>query len=176
MINDRAKRILSEGASANEERNIVFLIVFLEEGGLSYIFRLFRAGEDAGDPEQQAIRWMGRAKGLCRSAPGELSTGMIRSKDGERFMVAVSGREIEAKEWPREFDDSSRLSTRQAATPEGPCCHVPGNHPTSGPPGSPGYSPARPPASGPRGSERTETIAKLRIPARNGGAAPSRAS
>ena len=111
MINDRAKRILSEGASANEERNIVFLIVFLEEGGLSYIFRLFRAGEDAGDPEQQAIRWMGRAKGLCRSAPGELSTGMIRSKDGERFMVAVSGREIEAKEWPREFDDSSRLST-----------------------------------------------------------------
>ena len=69
MINDRAKRILSEGASANEERNIVFLIVFLEEGGLSYIFRLFRAGEDAGDPEQQAIRWMGRAKGLCRSAP-----------------------------------------------------------------------------------------------------------
>ena len=44
MINDRAKRILSEGASADEERNIVFL----EEGGLSYIFKLFRAGEDAG--------------------------------------------------------------------------------------------------------------------------------
>ena len=88
MISDRAKRILSEGASADEERNIVFL----EEGGLSYIFRLFRAREGDEDPEEQATRWLERARSLCRSAHGNLRTGMIRSKDGERFIVAVSRR------------------------------------------------------------------------------------
>ena len=71
MISDRAKEILPEGVFETENRNLIFL----EEGGQSTIFRLFRASEQAGDPEQRAIRWLGMAKGLCRCAHGELSGG-----------------------------------------------------------------------------------------------------
>ena len=65
--------------------------------------------------KRQAVRWLGMATGLCKSTHGELKTGVIPSRDGESAMAAVSGREIEAKEWPPEFADSSRLSTGQAA-------------------------------------------------------------
>ncbi len=71
MISDRAKEIHPEGVSETENRNLIFL----EEGGQSTIFRLFRASEQAGDPEQRAIRWLSMAKGLCRCARGELSDG-----------------------------------------------------------------------------------------------------
>ena len=90
MISDRAKEILSEGVSETENRNLIFL----EEGGQSTIFRLFRASEQAGDPEQRAIRWLGMAKGLCRCARGELQTGMIRSRDEMSVMATVSGTAI----------------------------------------------------------------------------------
>ena len=111
MVSDRTRQILSEGVSEDREQTVMFV----EERGLYFMFRLFRAGDHAGDPEQQAIRWLGKARGLCRSVHGELKTGVIRSRDGESVMAAVSGREIEAKEWPPEFADSSRLSTGQAA-------------------------------------------------------------
>ena len=39
----------------------------------SFVFRLFRASEGAGDPEIRAVRWLGRATGLCQAARG--STG-----------------------------------------------------------------------------------------------------
>ena len=111
MISDRARELLSEGVSEDEERTVIFL----EKGDESLVFRLFRAREGDEDPEEQATRWLERARSLCRSAHGNLRTGMIRSKDGERFIVAVSGREIKAKEWPPEFDDSSPLSAGQTA-------------------------------------------------------------
>ena len=90
MISDRAKEIHPEGVSETENRNLIFL----EEGGQSTIFRLFRASEQAGDPEQRAIRWLGMAKGLCRCARGELQTGMIRSRDEMSVMATVSGAAI----------------------------------------------------------------------------------
>ena len=111
VISDRTKRMLSEGVSEDGER----MVLFLEEGGQSFVFRLFRAREGGEDPERQAVRWLGMATGLCKSTHGELKTGVIPSRDGESAMAAVSGREIEAKEWPPEFADSSRLSTGQAA-------------------------------------------------------------
>ena len=94
MISDRAKEVLSEGVSEDGERTILFL----EEGGLYFVFRLFRAGAHAGDPEQQAIRWLGKVRGLCRPAHGGLKTGVIRSRDEMSVMAVVSGREIEAVE------------------------------------------------------------------------------
>ena len=129
MISDRARELLSEGVSEDEERTVIFL----EKGDESLVFRLFRAREGDEDPEEQATRWLERARegdedpeeqatrwlerarSLCRSAHGNLRTGIVRSRNGERFMVAVSGREIEAKEWPPEFDDSSPLSAGQTA-------------------------------------------------------------
>ena len=112
MISDRARAILSEGVSEDEERTIIFL----EEGDESTVFRLFRSGDHAGDPEPSAIQWLGRAIGLCRSAPGELRTGMIRSGDEEAVMALVSGRDIRAREWPpEESDESSRLSATPTA-------------------------------------------------------------
>ena len=112
MISDRAKALLSEGVFEDGERTIIFL----EEGDETFAFRLFRATEGAGDPEQRAIQWLGRAKGMCRSARGEITTGLIRSKDGTNVMATTSGNEIEAREWPQEESgDSSRLSTTRAA-------------------------------------------------------------
>ena len=52
MISERTKRILSEEISEDEERTVIFL----EEGDESFAFRLFRATEGAGDPEQRASR------------------------------------------------------------------------------------------------------------------------
>ena len=69
MISDRAKDIFSEGVSEDEEQTIIPL----EEGIESFVFRLFRASEGAGDPEIRAVRWLGRATGLCQAARG--STG-----------------------------------------------------------------------------------------------------
>ena len=92
MISDRAKTLLSERVGGDEKT-----VIFLEEGNESTIFRLFRAGEGAGDPEQQAIQWLGMARGLCRSAGGELRTCVIPSKDEQAVMAVVSGREIEAR-------------------------------------------------------------------------------
>ena len=112
MISDRAKALLLDGAPENEERNLIFL----EEGSKSAIFRLFRACDHTGDPELQAIRWLGRARGLCRAARGELSTGIIRSKDEMSVMALVSGRDIQAMEWsPVNFDDSNRLIPSRTA-------------------------------------------------------------
>ena len=111
MISDRAKAILSEGAFEDGERTFIFL----EEGGESVVFRLFRASDHAGDPEQRAIQWLGMARDMCRSARGGIRTGLIPSKDDEAVMAAVWGRDIEAREWPADFDDSSWLSTREAA-------------------------------------------------------------
>ena len=106
MIRDRAKEILSGRASEDEERNVVFQ----DEGSKSFVFRLFRVCDHTGDPELQAIRWLCRARGLCRAARGELSTGIIRSKDEMSVMALVSGRDIQAIEWSQvNFDDSSRL-------------------------------------------------------------------
>ena len=59
MISERTKRILSEEISEDEERTVIFL----EEGDESFAFRLFRATEGAGDPEQRAIRWLGFGTG-----------------------------------------------------------------------------------------------------------------
>ena len=86
MISDRAKAILSERVGGDEKT-----VIFLEEGNESTIFRLFRAGEGAGDPEQQAIQWLGMAKGMCRYTGGEIRTGLIPSKDDEAVMAVVSG-------------------------------------------------------------------------------------
>ena len=112
MISDRAKAILSEGVFEDGERTLIFL----EEGDESVVFRLFRASDHAGDPEQRAIQWLGMARDMCRSTRGGIRTGLIPSKDEEAVMAVLSGRDIEAREWPRvDFDDSSRLSTREAA-------------------------------------------------------------
>ena len=93
MISDRAKGILSERVEGGGEPEVIFLDAADESG----VFRLFRAREGTGDPEKQAIRWLGRARGLCRSARGELRTCVIPSKDEEAAMAVVSGREIEAR-------------------------------------------------------------------------------
>ena len=111
MISNRAKAILSEGVDDDEQT-----VIFLAEGDESVAFRLFRATEGAGDPEQRAIRWLGRVKGMCRSARGELRTGLIRSRDGTNVMATVSGVEIQAREWPQEESaDICQLSAGQAA-------------------------------------------------------------
>ena len=94
MISDRTRQILSGGVSEDREQTVIFV----EGRCLYFVFRLFRASDHAGDPEQQAIRWLGKARGLCRSAHGGLKTGVIRSKDGASVMAAVSGRKIEAVE------------------------------------------------------------------------------
>ena len=107
MISDRAKGILSEGAFENGEQTAIFL----EEAGESVVFRLFRANDHAGDPEQRAIQWLGRAMALCRSPAGELRTAVIRSRDGTSVMATASGRKLEAREWLEKTDDSSALST-----------------------------------------------------------------
>ena len=112
MISDRAREILSEGVSENEEMNVIFLD---EEEGQCFVFKLFRATEGAGDTEQRAIRWLGRARDLCRTAHGKLRTGMVRSKDETSVMAALSGREIEAREWAEQTADSNRLGTARAA-------------------------------------------------------------
>ena len=88
-------RVVSEGAFENGEQTAIFL----EEAGESVVFRLFRAREGTGDPEQQAIHWLGRARSLCRSARGELRTCVIPSKDEEAARAVVSGQEIETN-WP----------------------------------------------------------------------------
>ena len=112
MISNRAKEILSEGVDEGGEPEVIFL----EEGDESFAFRLFRATEGTGDPERRAIRWLERARSLCRSAHGELRTGLIRSKDGTNVMATVSGSEIEAREWtPEQTADSSPLSATRAA-------------------------------------------------------------
>ena len=100
MISDRAKSILSEGVSKEVEATVLFI----EEENDSLVLRLFRAGEGAGDPEEQAVRWLGRARILCRSAHGDLRTRMVRSKNEESVMASVSGSEIEAREWTEETD------------------------------------------------------------------------
>ena len=94
MISEKARELFSEEGFRDGERTIIFL----EEETESVVFRLFRAAEGAGDPEQRAIRWLERARSLCRSAHRELRTGMIRSRNGESVMAAASGREIGAKE------------------------------------------------------------------------------
>ena len=98
MISDRAKELLSEGVGEEVEATVLFI----EEGSESLVLKRFRAWEDAGDPEQQAVQWLGRARILCRSAHGDLRTWVIPSNNGEYVMAAVSGREIEAKERPLE--------------------------------------------------------------------------
>ena len=94
MISAKAKEILSEGVSENGERTVLFI----EEGNYSLVLKIFRAGEGAEDPAQQAVRWLGRVMTLCRSAHGDLRTRMVRSNGGQYVMAAVSGSEIEAKE------------------------------------------------------------------------------
>ena len=91
MISDRAKTLLSERAFENGEQTAIFL----EEAGESVVFRLFRASDHAGDPEQRAIQWLGMARDMCRSAHGDLRTRMVQSRNEESVMAAVSGREIE---------------------------------------------------------------------------------
>ena len=111
MISDRAKELLSEGISENGEQTVIFL----EEEAESVVFRLFWASGHAGDPERRAIRWLGRARGLCRTVRGELRTGLIRSRDEENVMATLSGSEIEAKEWLQRTADICQLSAGQAA-------------------------------------------------------------
>ena len=96
MISNRAKAILSEGASEDGERTILFI----DEGSESLVLRLFRAGEgdEDEDPKRQAVRWLGRVMSLCRSAHGDLRTKVIPSNGGEYVMAAVSGNDIEARE------------------------------------------------------------------------------
>ena len=109
MISDRARELLSEGVSEDEERTVIFL----EKGDESLVFRLFRTREGDEDPEEQATRWLERARSLCRTAHGDLRTGVIPSNGGEYVMAAVSGREIEAKEWlPEESDDETIAGLR----------------------------------------------------------------
>ena len=98
VISEKARQILSEEMSEDREQEVIFL----EAADLSYIFRLFRAGDHAGDPEQRAIRWLDKVSTLCQSARGELITGLIRSRNEEAIMAAASGRAIEAREWPQE--------------------------------------------------------------------------
>ena len=96
MISDRAKEILSEGVDEEVETTVLFI----EEGGQALVLKLFRAGEgdEDEDPAQQAVRWLGRVMILCRSAHGDLRTRMVRSRNEESVLAAVSGREIEARE------------------------------------------------------------------------------
>ena len=102
MISEKVRQIFSERPPKDGEQTVIFL----EDENRSFVYRLFRAGDHAGDPERRAIQWLGRAKGLCQSALGELNTGLIRSKDEMNVMAIVSGSEIEAREWPRKIDDS----------------------------------------------------------------------
>ena len=106
MISDRTIAILSEEASEDGERDVLLLV----EGNECVVFRLFRDEEGDEDPEEQAIRWLERARSLCRTAHGELRTGVIPSNGGEYVMAAVSGREIEAKEWPPEESDDETIA------------------------------------------------------------------
>ena len=94
MISAKAKEILSEGVSENGERTVLFI----EEENYSLVLKLFRAGKGAEDPEQQAVRWLGRVMTLCRSAHGDLRTRMVRSNSGQHVMAAVSGNETEVRE------------------------------------------------------------------------------
>ena len=94
VISAKAKEILSEGVSENGERTVLFI----EEGNYSLALKLFRAGEGTEDPAQQAVRWLGRVMILCRSAHGDLRTRMVRSRNEEIVMAAVSGNDIEARE------------------------------------------------------------------------------
>ena len=94
MISAKAKEILSEGVDEGGEPEVIFL----EEGDESFAFRLFRAGEGDENPEQQAVRWLGRVMILCRSAHGDLRTRMVRSRNEESVLAAVSGSKIEARE------------------------------------------------------------------------------
>ena len=96
MISAKAKEILSEGVSEDGERTVLFI----EEGGQALVLRLFRAGEgdEDEDPKRQAVRWLGRVMILCRSAHGDLRTRMVRSRNEEIVMAAVSGNDIEARE------------------------------------------------------------------------------
>ena len=110
MISDRAKAILAEGVGDDEKT-----VIFLEEGPLCCIFRLFRVSEGAGDPEERAVQWLGKVKGLRGTARGGLRTGIVRSRDGSNVMAAVSGRDIGVREWLQKTDDSRQLSTREAA-------------------------------------------------------------
>ena len=87
MISERTRSTLLQGASKDEDGTIIFA----EDGNGSVVFRLFRADEGTGDPEQRAIRWLGRAEGLCRSAPGELRTAVIRSADEQAVMSVAAG-------------------------------------------------------------------------------------
>ena len=98
MISEKARQILSEEMSEDREQEVIFL----EAADLSYIFRLFRAGDHAGDPELRAIRWLDKVSALCQPARGELTTVLIRSRNEEAIMAAASGRAIEAREWPPE--------------------------------------------------------------------------
>ena len=111
MISDRARELLSEGVSEDEEKTVIFL----EKGDESSYSGCFGPGKVTKTRRSRPPDgWSG--PGVCAGPLTEnLRTGMIRSKDGERFIVAVSGREIEAKEWPPEFDDSSPLSAGQTA-------------------------------------------------------------
>ena len=111
MISGRAKELLSEGVDEGGEPELIFL----EEDDESFAFRLLRATEGAGDPEWRAIRWLERARSLCRSAHGEHRTGLIRSRDGTNVMAIVSGVEIQAREWTGKTADSSPLSATRAA-------------------------------------------------------------
>ena len=112
MISERAKTLLSEAGVRDGEP----AIIFLEEGEEVFAFRMFRANDHTGDPEKQAIRWLGQAKGICRSDHGELRTGMFRSKDEKNVLAAVSGREIEVREWPpMESADSNQITPTQVA-------------------------------------------------------------
>ena len=110
MISEKARQILSEEMSEDGEQEVIFL----EDGNECVVFRLFRAREGTGDPELRAIRWLDRVSALCRSAPGELRTGLIRSRDEGAIMAAASGRAIEAREWPpEEHEDRVRQVLRK---------------------------------------------------------------
>ena len=51
MISERTRSTLLQGASKDEDG----ATIFAEDGNGSVVFRLFRAGEGTGDPEQLAI-------------------------------------------------------------------------------------------------------------------------
>ena len=65
-ITDRAKEIISEGATDNiEEENTV---VFSETGGEVMVFRIFRRRYSGGDPWKEADQWVWQVKERCHES------------------------------------------------------------------------------------------------------------
>ena len=96
-ISDRAREIVSWGATDNPEEEIT--IAFSEIDGEVTVFRIFRGRHTDGDPEEESDRWIRKVKEECVSLYGEIKTKRAWSdSDGGSVNAAIIGRGIVAKE------------------------------------------------------------------------------